>query len=136
MAANQNPIFPLTPNISWTGNLTTGTNNYDGTSGVTLGYTAGANGSFLQNVIAKAAGTNVQTVLRIFINNGSANGTAANNAFFREFTLAATTASSNSATQAYEFPMNILIPAGYRLYAVLATTVAAGFQISFMGGDY
>lgn len=137
MAANTNPIFPLTPNIGFTALQTTGNNNYDGTNAaVALVYTAGTNGSFPQVVVIKAAGTNIQTVLRMWVNNGSTNGTATNNTFYKEWTLTGTTASANSSTQLFEFPLNFIMPAGYKLYVVLATTVAAGYAISVSGMDF
>lgn len=139
MSANNSPIFALTPNNgAFDVVLTTGANNYDGTNAnAVLIYTAGANGSFLQKLTCKALGTNVATVIRIFLNNGTgANTSAANNIFFTEFTLAATTASATAATQAYEFALNKVIAAGTKIYAILATTVAAGYAVSIDGGDY
>lgn len=137
MAGNTTPIFAKNGKQSWTGNLTSGTNNYDGTSGTTLLFTADAtNGSFVNKVTCKAAGTNVATVVRIFINNGSTTSTAANNALCWEQSLPATTASASSATINFEIPLNIVLAAGYKLYVVMATSVAAGWQFSAIGGDY
>lgn len=137
MAANTNPIFSSTPNAGALGvKLTSGTNNYDGTSGTTLLYTAGANGSFVQKITIKALGSNVATVIRLFLNNGSTVGTAANNAFFVEFTLPLSTAIANAQTQAYEFVLNKTIPANFLIYGLLATTVAAGYAVSIDGGDF
>lgn len=137
MAANTTPIFTNVPTVSWSGNLTSGTNNYDGTSGSTLLFTADAtDGSFVYKIMAEAAGTNVATVARFFINNGSTTGTAANNALIMQLSLPATTASSSGATQHMEIPVNLQLPAGYRLYVTIATTVAAGWNFSCFGGGY
>lgn len=137
MPANTTPIFTNVPKISWSGNLTTGTNTYDGTSGTTLLFTADAtDGSYVAGVYAKAAGTNIATNVRLFINNGSTTGTAANNALFLEQTLQATTASATSSTNNIYIPVNIQLPISYRLYIVLSTTVAAGWQFIAVGGDY
>lgn len=138
MSANNNPIFAgVANNGAFDVVLTTGNNNYDGTNAaVTLVYTAGANGSFAQKLTCKAIGSNVATVIRLFVNNGSTNGTAANNIFFTEFTLAITTASAVAVTQTYEFALNKILAPNTKIYAVLATTVAAGYAISIDGGDY
>lgn len=137
MAANTAPIFSLTPIVTFLALQTTGNNNYDGTNGaVTAMYTAGSNGSFVRTIMAEAAGTNIATVLRVWINNGSTNGTAANNSLALQFSLPATTASASTATAHIEIPVNIQLPASYKLYGVLGTTVAAGWTFSTHGGDY
>jgi len=130
------PNFTATPKIAWSGNLTTGTNTYDGTSGTTVVFTAGSSGSFLRSLELEAAGTNVATVLRVFINNGSAVGTASNNALVMQYSLPATTASATVGTPHVTVPLNLAVPAGYVVRVVLATTVAAGWQISSVHGDY
>ena len=138
MAANTAPIFTNVPKISWTGNMTTGNNSYDGTNAaVTLLFTADASdGSFVQKITCKAAGTNIATVLRVWVNNGSTNGTASNNAFLLEFALPATTATATGPTVNIDIPVNRAVPASYRLYCVLGTTVAAGWNVIGVGGDY
>lgn len=130
------PQFTGTPKTSWTGNLTTGTNTYDGTSGTTVLFTAGSSGSFLRSIELEAAGTNVATVVRIFINNGSAVGTASNNALIMQYSLPATTASATSGTPHISIPLNLAVQANYVVRVVLATSVAAGWQISGVYGDY
>ena len=68
----------------------------------------------VRRIRVKAAGTNVASVMRVFINNGSTNATAANNAFWGELPLAATTAANNAAIGPdFEYPMNLLMKAGY-----------------------
>ncbi len=136
MAANTAPIFSLTPIISWSGNLTSATNNYDGTSGTTLAYTAGSFGSYVRMMTAEAAGSNVASVVRIFINNGATTGTASNNTLFAQFSLPATTAIATASTAHIEIPLNVQLPNGYKLYVVLATAVAAGWNFTVHGGDY
>lgn len=139
MSANINPIFALTPNNGvFDLILTTGANNFDGTNAnAALVYTAGVNGSFLFKLTCKAIGTNVATVVRLFLNNGTGiNTTATNNIFFAEFTLPATTASSTAQLQPYEFVLNKLMAAGTKIYAILSTTVAAGYSVSIDGGDF
>lgn len=99
-------------------------------------FTAGANGSYVQRLIARPAGTNIASVLRVFINNGSTNATIANNILIAEMTLPATTASAVAALQPVEMTLNFALPNAYKLNVTLGTTVAAGHLVSCIGGDY
>ena len=115
-----------------TGNL------YDGTATqVALVFTADAtNGGYIQRLRFKAGGTNVATVARIWINNGSTQTTAANNSFYGEVTLSATTLIATAATIEVDYPMGFAINAGFRIYFGLATGVAAGWVCTAIGGKY
>ena len=147
MAQNTNPIFPLIPVNSWvsgtaatagTAGLTANTTT-DLTSGTIYGpiETAGAvEGSRLDFIKVRALGTNVATVIRIWINNGAATTTAANNALYLERTLSATTVSQTAEQPDIILPLNISLAAGYRVYATFGTAVAAGFHLTAIGGDY
>jgi hypothetical protein len=95
-------------------------------------FTAGANGSYLQRLIARPAGTNIASVLRVFLNNGSTNATAANNVLITEATLPAST----GALVPVELPLNFAIPAAYVLNVTLGTTVATGYYITVLAGNY
>lgn len=145
MPANTTPIFPLTQKVSW-GTLTTANTAKDGTGTVVTVFTAGANGSRLDQVKVRALGTNVATVLRFFVNNGSANTTAANNSLIHEITIPATTLSEVAAladtdvtisknTTETSVPIPYL-PAGYKLNVTIGTAVAAGLQVTVHGADY
>ena len=137
MAQNQNPIFTLTPHIGWaTASGTAANNSMDGTGTVSTVFTAGASGSFVQKMRFKAAGTNIATVARIFINNGLTNATPANNILYDEISLTATAATSGSALQTFELPLNFALPANYVLNVALGSAVAAGYYFSCIGGDY
>lgn len=136
MSANTSPIFPLTPNTSWVVAVTAANTAVDGTGTVQTLYTAGANGSFCNSVIARAAGSNTASVLRLFLNNGSSTSTAANNALIGEMTLPTTTLSQVSALAHYEYPINRMLPAGYKITATLGTAVSAGYVLSGLGADY
>lgn len=140
MAANNVPIFSKIGVINWstTALATVATPDYTGIGAHNLlTFTADAtNGSFVRSIRMKAIGTNVATVARIYINNGSTNGTAANNVLFAEFSLPATTASTSTATTDIEIPLNIALPASYRIYVGLGLTVAAGWIVSCVGGNY
>ena len=84
----------------------------------------------------RALGTNVATVMRVWLNNGSATTTAANNTLFFERTLAATTVSQTAELPDVILPINVSLPAGYKIYYTFGTAVAAGYSISVVGGDY
>ncbi len=146
MPANTSPIFPLTANVTWVSGAAanaatpgvTANTTFDLTSGTIYGpvYTATTNGSRLDFLRLRALGTNVQTVVRVWINNGSATGTAANNTLFFERTIAASTASQTTEQLDTSIPLNISLPNTYRIYLTFGTAVAAGFHASVVGGDY
>ena len=137
MAQNTQPIFTLVPETSWGPTaITTANTAKDGTGTVLNVFTAGVNGSYVQRIRFRPSGTAVQTVARVFINNGSTNATAANNILFDEITIAATTVSETTAQSSFEIPMNFGIPAGYTLNITIGTTIAAGLYVSVIGGDY
>lgn len=147
MAQNTNPIFPLTPVNSFisgaaanaaTPGVTANTTK-DLSSGTIYGpiFTGKAvDGSRLDFIKVRALGTNVATVVRVWINNGSVTTAAANNALYLERTLSATTVSENTEQPDIILPLNLSLPAGYRIYATFGTVVAAGFHLTAVGGDY
>jgi hypothetical protein len=141
MPANTNPIFSAKGAIQWNPAILNAANTAkDGTGTVATVFTGNAvgnnAGNFVQKLIARALGTNVATVLRVFINNGSVNTTAANNSLIAEITLPATTLSEVAAQPDFVLPLNFAIPAGYKLNATLGTAVAAGFALTAVGGEY
>ena len=147
MAQNTSPIFPLVPEVMWvsgtgatagTPGLTANTTT-DLTAGTIYGpiFTADAtDGSRLDFIKVRSLGTNVATVVRLWINNGAATTTAANNTLYLERTLSATTVSQTAELPDIILPLNISLPAGYRVYATFGTAVAAGFHLTAVGGDY
>ncbi len=137
MAANTQPIFSIAGDVEWgTTAITTANTAKDGTGTVLTCFTANVDGAFVQRIRFRSAGTNIATVARVFINNGSTNATAANNVLYDEITLAATTLSEVAALPVYELPLNFALPAGYVLNVTLGTTVAAGYYVSVIGGKY
>lgn len=137
MAANTNPIYSLAGQIEWgTTAIATANTAKDGTGTVLTVFTAHAEGSYVQRIRFRAAGTNVATVARVFINNGSSNATPANNILFAEITLTATTLSEVAALADYELPLGFVLPNGYKINVTIGTTVAAGYFVSVIGGHY
>lgn len=137
MVANTNPIFGLVLQTAWTSAITTADTSMTAPStGGALIMTAGADGSFVRRVFVKSVGTNVVTVVRLFVNNGSALSTAANNALIKEMTLPATTATQVAALTDWEIPLNLMLKGGYKLYASIGTAIAAGVVVTAEYQDY
>lgn len=144
MAANTIPIYSKAGQITWTNTLKTANTAMDGTGTVATIFTAGADGARVDRIRVRALGTNVATVLRIFINNGGTNATPTNNVLYAEITLAATTASAvasllttnelPSVADTTAFP--IVLPAGYTLLATVGTTIVAGVDVTAIGSSY
>lgn len=143
MAANTVPIYSKQGNIAWSTLITAATTQRDGTGTVSTIFTASTNGSRVDRIRARAAGTNVVTVLRVWINNGQTSTSAANNVLYTEKTLTATTISEVAALANYELPdttdptaFPIVLPAGYKINVALSSGVAAGYYVGAVGSDY
>ena len=136
---NNQPIFSRIGDIQWSGASASAANTTkDLTTGTTYSvFTADAtNGGYVQRIRFRPLGTNQATVARIWINNGSTTGTAANNVLFDEVSLAATTVSETSALSTTEIPLNFALPPNYRIYVTLGVTASAGYAVSVVGGKY
>lgn len=138
MAANVNAIYSRLGDIQWIPSaLLTANTAKDGTGTVLTVFTADAlEGGFLTKLVVAARGTNVATVLRVFINNGLTNATAANNTLYTSHSIAATTLSEVAALAITEILMGIAVPAGYKINLTIGTTVAAGLSVTTIGGKY
>ena len=137
MPANNNPIFSKKGALQWAAAALTAANTAkDGTGTVSTIFTAGVEGNFLHKLIARPLGTNVASVLRVFVNNGLTNATAANNTLIAEFSLPATTLSEVAAQPSFELPLNFILPATFRINCTLGTAVVAGFSLTIIGGEY
>lgn len=135
MAANTQPVFPLTPVVVVGKTLAAANTAKDGTGAVAELYTAGINGSKLSGVQIAYTGTSVATVLRLFINNGGSNATPANNSLYKSISVPANTLSEVAAAADIEVPLSLTLPAGYKILATLGTTVAAQLAVTASGGD-
>lgn len=142
---NTTPIFPKTPKVAWA-TLTTANTAKNGTGTVGIVFTAGTYGARIDQIKVRALGTNVATVMRFFVNNGSDNTVATNNSLIHEVTIAATTLSEvaaladnnimidkNTGEKAVPIPY---LPPNHRLIVTIGTTVASGLQVTVHGGDY
>ena len=139
MAANTAPIFSATGDIQWTTIQTAANTTFDGTVGTpAIVFSASIDGGFVQRIRFRASGSATATVARVFINNGQSTGSLGNNVLFDEITLASTTVSQTAAQPVYELPLNIALPAGYRILTTLGTVQSAGggWYAAAIGGSY
>ena len=143
MAANTTPIYSRAGQISFSALLQTANIAKDGTGATQLIFSAGVDGARVERIRIKPVGTNVATVVRIFINNGSDPASAANNVLYAEKTIAANTLSEAAESVLNELPtitdttaFPLVLPPSYRLYATIGTTVAAGIIITAIGSTY
>ena len=137
MPGNAAPIFSRIARANWVNGITAANTAKDGTGTVDTVFTADAtNGSYLQKLIIRPRGTNVASVLRVFMNNGLTNVTAANNVMIAEIGLVATTNTEVAALSGQEIPINLPIPPGYKINVTLGTAVAGGYAVTATGGDY
>ena len=85
MPGNTSPIFSKVAHVEWVNGVAAANTAKDGTGTVDTVFSADAtNGSYLHKLVVRPRGSNVATVLRVFLNNGSSNAVAANNALMRE----------------------------------------------------
>jgi hypothetical protein len=138
MAANTTPIFIGTPNVQWSGSMTAANTDTSMATGTSYAvYTASANGSKVEDLYITYLGTLAgATVLRLFVNNGSSTGTAANNTLVTEITVPALTISQTAANTPIVVRLNLVLKANYVLRATLGTAAANGIAVTAVGGDY
>lgn len=137
MPGNTAPIFSKVARANWVNGVINANTAKDGTGTVDTVFTADAvNGSYLQKLIIRPRGTNVASVLRVFLNNTATNTVAANNSMIAEIGLPATTVSEVAALAGIELPLNIPVPPGFRVNVTLGTAVAGGYAVTAIGGDY
>lgn len=154
MAANNAPVFPLTP-VVVVGQLlstaATSANFYLGTDAVgtstVLLYTAGVNGGRVDFIRVKYGGTTAGApsgttnacVMHVFINNGSTNVTAANNSFITDFLVPSVVMSNTVLNGEITVPIGISLPAGYRIYVNSQAANGASngaWAVTAIEGDY
>jgi hypothetical protein len=137
MPANFNPIFPVLPKVQWAVSVTTANTTKDLTSGtISLVFTAGTNGAWLDRIIGQPIGTNVASLARVFLNNGATTATALNNTLIDQIGLPAVTLVENAELPDVVLPLGFAVDPGDRVYITLATAVAGGWQFTCVGGDY
>ena len=116
--------------------LTAANTSRDGTGSNVATVFSADEETWLEKLTFQAAGSNVDTVARIFVNNGKPSATASNNVLVKEVTLPTTTASAVAALTLVEASLRIYLPAGYCILVTLGTAVSAGYYVAAFAGDY
>lgn len=136
MATNFQPAFPRT-GIIGQATVATGNANYDGTGTLTTVVTGNADGVRVDALSIRPLGTNVASVLRVWLHNGT-------NAFLlTEQSLAISTATQTASLTGYVLffnglglPQIVLPTASWSLRVTVGTTGAAGWAVTATGGSY
>lgn len=139
MAGNTTPIFSKVADWQWITGITTAdtAKNLSAATTSYLVFTADAtNGGYVKKLRVRHLGTNVATVMRVFINNGSSVATLANSILFDELGVGANTVSETSASTVYELPINEALAPGYKIYVTIGTAVASGLAATAVAGKY
>ena len=139
---NTEPIYSKSPDVQWITGVVTANNTIDITTGTSyLVFTADAtNGGYVREVRCKPSPSQntAATVLRIWVNNGSATGTKANSVLFDELGIPATTTSATQPQPTFVMSMNVALPAGYKLYATVGTAPGGSgeLNVAAVAGKY
>lgn len=139
MVANREAMFVDVPKISWNASGVTAANTAkDGTGTVITCFTAdpAGDGAFIDRLRIKPMGTNIQTVLRVWINNGADNNVASNNTLWDDLLVPAFTNTETSSSPTIEVPMGFILPPGYKINVTLGTAIAAGLDVTTIAGEY
>jgi hypothetical protein len=119
--------------VQWnTAALATANTSKDGTTGTISFVYKNDSGSpvYVDRLIWRATGTNIQSVGRVFLNSGKPVSEAANNVLFAEKTLPATTGSETAEIAVVVIDIEAWIPPDGRIFCTTGTTVASGYRIT------
>ncbi len=94
------------------------------------------NGSRISKLVFQPIGSNVATAARAFLNNGQTSATPANNTYLDDATLAISTLSEVAAMAGTEMPLDIVVPPYHKINVTIGTTVAAGYHVYAVSGNY
>lgn len=147
MAANTDPIYSRLSDVQSAAFIAI-TANADSTGGGTLQtlYQADTtNGGYVQKImvqpIATTATATTASSMRFFLSSitGTFTGnSSANTWLIGELTLTSATLSATASVQRWELPLNMAIPAGWRIVVSFGTTLAAntGYAATVVAGKY
>ena len=139
---NSEPVYSRVADVQWIESATAANNTIDLTSGTSyLVFTSDAtNGGYVRELRCKAnpANSSVATVMRVWLNNGSTTGTAANSAIIGELGIPATTTTAVAALPDFVYPINFAINPGYKFYVTFGTAPggSAEFTVTAIAGKY
>jgi hypothetical protein len=131
MAANTEPVFVKTP-ICKVAAVSSANTNRDGTGTIVDILTAGADGARIEEIVAKATADPADSVLTIFIHNGTSYF------LWDEMDLgnpaaASTTAEAYRVSRTYE---NLVLESGHKLAAAITVALTAGVvNVWALGGS-
>lgn len=133
MAANTNPIFPLTPVLASVlvgATALTSRTQITGTTGLTLVHSAGSNGTRYDWLILKGTGTTVAGVLDIWIYDGTTSR------IYESVTIPVVTPSTTVDSYFSQLALNpLVLPTGYSIYC--SSQVASQLMnVVVQGGSY
>jgi hypothetical protein len=118
-----------TGSIAWTWTAVAGATSYR----IYVTYAGGATGTATR-YFTSSTNSYTQTTAP---ETGTGDDPMTGNQFlFGELSLPATTASASAATPDIEYSMNLALPPDHEVLVGLGTTVAAGWQVSAIGGAY
>ena len=122
-----------TGRITWTWALVPGATTYRVFVGPQPGgqyayFTTATSTVFTQTSAIQTVGTDIRV--------GNPQDYITNQMFIGEVSLPATTAAAAAATPDIEYSLNMALPPGYRILVGLGTTVAAGWAVTGIGGNY
>lgn len=121
------PAFAATPRCSAVTISTAAANNRTGTSASTV-FTAGSNGSRIEEIRLKAQGTTTAGTVRLYIYTGSAYFLLTEVAY-----SAVTVSGSTPSAESKVSFSNLIIPSGYSVRANIESGV---WDIIAFGGDF
>lgn len=118
--------------ITWNWNAVAGAVKYRifvaPVAGGQYAYFESTTNSFVQTEPFMMVGTDIRV--------GNPQDYITNQMFLGEISLPATTASASAATPDIDYSLNIVIPPAFRVLVGLGTTVAAGWAVTGIGGNY
>lgn len=132
MAANTEPVFAKTP-ICKVAAVSTANTNRDGTGTIVDILTAGSDGCRVEEIVVKATADPADSIVTIFIHNGSAYF------IWDEFDLGnpaagSATVESYRAARTYD---NLVLESGYKVAAAITATLTAGsVNVWVLGGSF
>lgn len=121
------PNYAATPSIQ-TAVISTANTNRDGTGTIGTVFTAGTNGSRVEDITIKSTGTTTAGMIRLFIHDGS------NTRLWREIQVPAVTPSGTIPAWEIRFPIFLFLQSGLSLRA--STNNAETFNIIANGGNF
>ncbi len=134
------PIFAAQPDVQMA-TLATANTARDGSGTIPIVFTAGPNGSRIDQIFIQGTATTAAGIVKLYISTTSDANTSANTHLIEEVPVTAATPSAT--VQAFGTTLNssvnvdllpLFLPAGYVLRA--DTTIANGFRVTAVGGSF